>query len=136
MRLFSCSRLKVDRGAGTILAIGAAATMVSAILGAVWVTRVVTEQARLQAVADTVAIAASDVRQGLISGFTCEVAEQLTTQNMATLQKCFIVGNSASIYVVSNRLGIVLKANARAEPNLELANKGEPLGIKAEVSNR
>ena len=72
--------------------------------------------------ADSVAIVASDVRQGLVSGFVCEVASDVARLNMATLQQCFIVGNSASIYVVSQRLGIVQKAKARAQPQIELAN--------------
>lgn len=74
------------------------------------------QQTRLQVLADTLAIAASDSRAGLISGLPCESAKDLALLSKVDLQACSIVGESIHISLTVKSLGIVLSAEAIAEP--------------------
>ncbi|MEO0048824.1 MAG: hypothetical protein RL556_156 [Actinomycetota bacterium] len=93
--------------------LASAATMFSIVSG---ITNLSLEKTRLQAVADTVAIIASDSRQGLVAGVPCENAKRFAELNMSSLQKCFIVSLGAKISVKSQTSAILLIASAQAEP--------------------
>ncbi|MFM6980824.1 MAG: hypothetical protein ACKOWE_05415 [Micrococcales bacterium] len=75
-------------------------------------------QNRLQVLADTVAISVSESLQGLNAGIPCESAEDFARFGYAELRECLIVGQSVHISLAVNSLGIVLSAEAIAEPLL------------------
>lgn len=108
-------RLKGDRGSATAISVG----IFSAIAVLVGLTSVSSElaiqQIKLQVLADTIAIAASDAYRGLISGLPCESAKDLAESSFAQLRSCSIVGQSVHISLTVKTLGIVLSAEAIAE---------------------
>lgn len=105
-----------EKGAGSILGLG----LLLALLSAVGIISALGEfgyqQVRLQALADTTAIVVSDALQGLITGYPCENAEDLLQSTGVQVKRCSIVGESANISLASKTLGIVLNAEAIAEP--------------------
>ncbi|MEN9969907.1 MAG: hypothetical protein RLZZ229_115 [Actinomycetota bacterium] len=105
-------------GSGTVLVLG----IVFACTALLGITQTVAmhmlESQRLQAKADSVAVAATDALRGLAFGFPCEVAQQMADRNMVKLAECRIVGFEVFISVQREVMGIVLIANARAGPSL------------------
>ena len=106
-----------DRGAGTILALAIMGLSVAS-LG---VTEMVVDnflgQERLQAFADSAVIAAEDALRGLTTGYPCDIARAIATENMVNLDECRIVGFEAFVNLRSQGMGIVLNASARAGPS-------------------
>lgn len=76
----------------------------------------VIQQNRLQVIADSMAIAASDTLIGLVSGEPCESAQDLAELSLVRLNRCSIVSESIEISVLKKTLGIVLNAEAIAQP--------------------
>ena len=74
-------------------------------------------QERLQAVADSAALAADDALRGLTTGFPCDIATTIARENMVILDECRIVGFEAFVNLRSQGMGIVLNASARAGPS-------------------
>ena len=79
-------------------------------------TELAIQQNRLQVIADTLAIASSDTLIGLVSGEPCESAKALALESLVEVSRCSIVSESVQITVVQKSLGIVLSAEAIAEP--------------------
>jgi hypothetical protein len=74
-------------------------------------------QARLEAAADSAALAADDALRGLTIGYPCEIAKAVALENMANLDECRIVGFEAFVNLQVKSMGIVLNASARAGPS-------------------
>jgi secretion/DNA translocation related TadE-like protein len=112
LRLF-----RSDRGAGTILALAVVSLSVSLLIVSQAQAFNLLADLRLQATADSIAVAAADSLRGLSLGLPCEIAEQMSAANMANLVECRIVGLEVFITVHSDAVGIVLIAKARAGPS-------------------
>lgn len=88
-----------ERGAGTVVALGMLAAILSVALVIVNVANRALEQTRLNAIADNAAVAAADALRGLVAGYPCEVARQL-----APVTHCEIVGNDVLVQVAEGNL--------------------------------
>jgi secretion/DNA translocation related TadE-like protein len=106
-----------ENGAGTILALAVVSLAVTLLIVSQSLAFNLLSNLRLQATADSIAVAAADSLRGLSLGFPCEVAEQMSVANMANLVECRIVGLEVFITVHSDAVGIVLIAKARAGPS-------------------
>jgi secretion/DNA translocation related TadE-like protein len=110
-------RARFDRGSGTVLAL----SVIFACLASFGVAQVVAlealTQARLEAAADSAALAADDALRGLTIGYPCEIAKAVALENMANLDECRIVGFEAFVNLRVKSMGIVLNASARAGPS-------------------
>ena len=109
----------VDRGsvsAGLAVALGALPGMLLvaglAIQLAFW-------QQQAQLVADFAALTASETARGLISGYSCENPEQIAARFDLELDRCRIVGFSASVEVSKSLPPFRLSAQATAGPPSE-----------------
>jgi secretion/DNA translocation related TadE-like protein len=109
--------IRGENGAGTILALAVVSLSVTLLIISQAQAFNLLANLRLQAVADSIAIAAADSLRGLSLGFPCEVAEEMSAANMANLVECRIVGLEVFITVHSGAVGIVLIAKARAGPS-------------------
>jgi hypothetical protein len=74
--------------------------------------------ARLNAVAESAALSADDALRGLITGYPCEIAREIASENMVILDECRIVGFEAFVKMHVDSMGIVLNATARAGPSI------------------
>ena len=106
-----------ENGAGTVLALAVVSLAVSLLIVSQSLAFNLLSNLRLQATADSIAVAAADSLRGLSLGFPCEVAEQISVANMVNLDECRIVGLEVFIIVHSDAVGIVLIAKARAGPS-------------------
>lgn len=104
-------------GSGTILAMAVVALSVSCLgLSQIVAVNLLTE-ARLNAVAESAALSADDALRGLTTGYPCEVAKAIATENVVILDECRIVGFEAFVSLHVQSMGIVLSASARAGPS-------------------
>ncbi|MEN9707471.1 MAG: hypothetical protein RIS31_1037 [Actinomycetota bacterium] len=94
-----------DLGAGTVVAIGiiAAVLSVSGVLFAH--TNRLVGQARLDGETDNAAIAAADALRGLVAGYPCDVAKELVP-----ITSCVVQGND--VLIVTARNGLSARARA------------------------
>ena len=106
-----------ENGAGTVLALAVVSLAVTLLMVSQSLAFNLLSNLRLQATADSIAVAAADSLRGLSLGFPCEVAEQISVANMVNLAECRIVGLEVFITVHSDAVGIVLIAKARAGPS-------------------
>ena len=113
----ACLHIRGEKGAGTILALAVVLLSVTMLLVSQAQAFNILANIRLQATADSIAIAAADSLRGLSLGFPCEVAEEMSAANMANLAECRIVGLEVFITVHLKAVGIVLIAKARAGPS-------------------
>lgn len=113
----SFSELRTETGAGTVLALAVVGLSVSMLILSQALAFNLISNLRLQATADSIAVAAADSLRGLSLGFPCDVAAEMSAANMANLVECRIVGLEVFITVHSDAVGIVLIAKARAGPS-------------------
>lgn len=106
-----------ENGAGTVLALAVVSLAVTLLMVSQSLAFNLLSNLRLQATADSIAVAAADSLRGLSLGFPCEVAEQISVANMVNLDECRIVGLEVFVTVHSDAVGIVLIAKARAGPS-------------------
>jgi secretion/DNA translocation related TadE-like protein len=111
------SGLSGQRGSGTVLSLSVVFLSVACLGISQIVAGHLLTQARLQAVTDSAALAADDALRGLSTGFPCEIARGIATENMAILDECRIVGFEAFVSLHVQSMGIVLNASARAGPS-------------------
>ena len=109
--------VRAERGAGTILALAVMGLSVASLGLTELVADNFLRQERLQAVADSAALAADDALRGLTTGFPCDIAKAIAIENMVILDECRIVGFEAFVNLQIQGLGIVLNASARAGPS-------------------
>ena len=110
-------RIKIDSGSGTLLALSVIFACIASFALASVIALEVLTQARLDAAADSAALAADDALRGLTVGYPCEIAEAVALENMAILDECRIVGFEAFVKLHVESMGIVLNASARAGPS-------------------
>lgn len=108
---------KSEKGSGTVLALAVVSLAVSLLILSQALAFNLLSSLRLQATADSIAVASADSLRGLSLGFPCEVAREMSDANMANLEECRIVGLEVFITVHSDAVGIVLIAKARAGPS-------------------
>jgi secretion/DNA translocation related TadE-like protein len=106
-----------DNGSGTVLALAVVSLAVTLLIVSQSIAFNLLSHLRLQATADSVAVAAADSLRGLSLGFPCEVAREMSVVNMVNLVECRIVGLEVFVTVHSDAVGIVLIAKARAGPS-------------------
>jgi hypothetical protein len=83
-----------ERGAGTALSLGLVMAIVGVTLLMLSASSQYVHQVRLNALADSAAMAAADALRGLVAGNPCEVARDL-----APVTSCVILGNDVLIKV-------------------------------------
>jgi len=103
-----------ELGSATALSVGLIGAAATLFLAGSAIGSAVQMQLQIQLAAESAAIAAADSLRGLATGYPCQVAEQISKQNMANLLECRIVGFEVYIKVNKNALGIVLNAEALA----------------------
>jgi secretion/DNA translocation related TadE-like protein len=110
-------RARFDRGSGTVLALAVIFACIASFSVAQVIALQVLTQSRLDAAADSAALAADDALRGLTVGYPCEIARAVALENMANLDECRIVGFEAFVNLQVKSMGIVLNASARAGPS-------------------
>ena len=103
-----------EGGAGTILGFALIAALFAGVGAACLLLQAGFVQQRLQVVAESAAMAASDALNGYSTGFPCESARAVIDINMFKVEECRIVGFDAIIRISSQTLGMVHFASARA----------------------
>lgn len=111
-----------ERASGTVLAISILAAISLVASGFGLAAGLSNSKIRLQAAADTSAIAASQTELGAVSGSVCEVAAEVLTLNGAKLENCLVEGKKVSVTAQMFSLGFWLDARSSAEPFSELAD--------------
>ncbi|MFM5905750.1 MAG: hypothetical protein ACKORF_06590 [Micrococcales bacterium] len=114
------SRLHVkrspDQGSGSVLALSLILLCLGLAFLVSTVAKVATARVQLDGAVASAAIGAEDARRGVTTGYPCELAERILQANMASLDRCLIVGHGSMVSGQVKPLGIVLSATARAEP--------------------
>ena len=109
-------KLTENRGSGTVLGLGVVLTTLGALLASNLAVFVFFSAEKLAVQADQIAVAATNSARGLSSGHPCQVADQIATMYMVSLDSCRIVGFDSFIRLRSVVVGIELKASSRAGP--------------------
>jgi secretion/DNA translocation related TadE-like protein len=107
-----------EAGSGTVLSLALIALSVSCLGITQTVALHLLVGARLNAVAESAALSADDALRGLITGYPCEIAREIASENMVILDECRIVGFEAFVKLHVDSMGIVLNATARAGPSI------------------
>lgn len=94
-----------ERGAGTVLALGMVAAIISVSAVLIDYSNRTVAQVQLDAQTDNAAVAAADALRGLVAGYPCEVAKDL-----APVTDCVIQGND--VLIVTARSGLSARARA------------------------
>jgi secretion/DNA translocation related TadE-like protein len=105
-----------ERGAGSVLAIGVIASTVLLSIACIPLVLVLVVKSQALAAADAAALAAADVRVGVIAGFPCEVARNIADANGMQLASCTLDGLDATVTVTCRVAGLDIEASARAGP--------------------
>jgi NAD(P)-dependent dehydrogenase (short-subunit alcohol dehydrogenase family) len=103
-----------ESGSGTILGFALIASVLTAVSAACLSLQSGFIEQRLQVVANSAAMAASDALNGYSTGFPCEAARAVIDINMFKVEECRIVGFDAFIRIRVQSLGMVHFASARA----------------------
>lgn len=96
----------LERGSGSVLAIGIIAAMLCLVTVFAIPLNQALEQQRLQVMADNAAVAAADALRGLVAGSPCEVARSFS----AEVTLCEVIGSDVRVELRTGNL----KARARA----------------------
>ena len=108
--------MRRDDGAGSILAIGIVGALVLLAATAIPLYAVLATRSAVAGAADAAALAAADVRAGVVGGFPCDVAGGVAAANGAVLTACEVDGYIATVRVERSVLGISLTSRATAGP--------------------
>lgn len=109
-----CDKLAENRGSGTILGLLVALATLAALLASNLAVFALISAEKLAVQADQIAVAAADSARGLSTGYPCQVADQIATMYMVSLDSCRIVDFDSFIRLRSVVVGIELKASSRA----------------------
>ncbi len=110
------SRSPGERGSALILALGII-SMTVAVGGLAIVSADLLRHARsVQSVANSAALAASDVARGVVSGQPCRVARHIATQQGVRLESCVVSDGLATVIATANRYGFRIEKAAAAKP--------------------
>jgi secretion/DNA translocation related TadE-like protein len=105
-----------DEGSGSILAIGIQSAVAILAVTSIPLYAVLAARSQTQAAADAAALAAADVRRGVVGGFPCDVAETVANANRVELSGCALDGYIATVDVHRDVLGFRVSARATAGP--------------------
>ena len=108
--------MKSDRGAGTVVTLGAVLGIVAVFLILVPLYVALAARHSVAAAADAAALAAADTASGLVAGHPCETAERVAAANGASLSACEVDGLVATVTVGRGILGLALRESATAGP--------------------
>jgi secretion/DNA translocation related TadE-like protein len=109
-------RWAVDRGSGTVLALGVIGALVALGTTMFPLSTVYLARQSLSAAADAAALAAADVAVGITSGYPCDAAAAAASANGARLSECRLDGLVATVTASASILGFALTARATAGP--------------------
>ncbi len=107
-----------ETGSGTVLSLALIALSVSCLGITQTIALHLLSGARLNAIAESAALSADDALRGLTTGYPCEIAREIASENMVILDECRIVGFEAFVKLHVDSMGIVLNATARAGPSI------------------
>jgi secretion/DNA translocation related TadE-like protein len=107
-----------EAGSGTVLSLALIALSVSCLGITQTIALHLLSGARLNSIAESAALSADDALRGLTTGYPCEIAREIATENMVILDECRIVGFEAFVKLHVDSMGIVLNATARAGPSI------------------
>lgn len=105
-----------DRGAGSVLALGIMGAVVMLVATALPLYAVLATRTAVAGAADAAALAAADVRVGVIGGFPCDVAAKVAAANGVRLSSCEVDGYIATVSVERSVLGFSVSSRATAGP--------------------
>ncbi|MCU1544065.1 MAG: hypothetical protein JWM50_1930 [Microbacteriaceae bacterium] len=111
-----------DRGAGSVLAVGIVAAMVCVTAIAIPLYSVLAHKQAVAGAADAAALAAADVRVGILAGEPCAVAESVAAGNRFELAGCHLDGLVVTVVVRASVAGFPLDAAATAGPPRDTAS--------------
>lgn len=103
-----------ERGSGTLLTIALVLVTFGIFTTLTIAANFLVSQIRIQHLADQLAIDASHAHRGLISGYPCDLAEELAKAQSASIESCEIVETAVRLELVTEHMGIVLRARAQA----------------------
>lgn len=99
------------------MAIGIVGALVLLAATALPLFAVLATRSAVAGAADAAALAAADVRVGVVGGFPCDVAADVASANGATLSSCTVDGYVATVSVERSVLGFRVTARATAGPS-------------------
>jgi secretion/DNA translocation related TadE-like protein len=105
-----------DRGAGSILAVALLGAILALTALALPLYLVLATRQSVAAAADAAALAAADVRVGIMPGYPCETAAVVAAANGAHLDGCRLDGLVATTSVSRGVLGLSVTATSTAGP--------------------
>lgn len=105
-----------DRGAGSIMAIGIVSALVLLSSTAIPLYAVLAARSSVAGAADAAALAAADVRVGVVGGVPCAVAAEVAAANGVSLTACELDGYVATVAVERAVLGLRVTSRASAGP--------------------
>ena len=100
----------LDRGSGSVLALGLIVSFLTFTTLLVNVSQGLVAQARLDAVADSAAIAGADALRGLVAGYPCEVTRELGV----SVSTCQQIGDDVLLEVTD---GVRTSKSRAGSPN-------------------
>ncbi|MEY4989086.1 MAG: hypothetical protein RI933_719 [Actinomycetota bacterium] len=103
-----------EQGSGTILSIGLILVLSLGFLISLTKAELLSSQVRIQQLVDQIALDASHAQRGIISGFPCELANQVAKANLAKIELCEVTENTVRLELHAEHVGIVLRARALA----------------------
>ena len=115
-----------DRGAGSVLAVAVIAAMLCVTVASVPLYVVLAKKQALAGAADAAALAAADVRVGLLPGEPCASAALVASANDVRLGGCDLDGLVVTVTLYDSVAGFDFNVSATAGP----PNPEDQLGVK------
>jgi len=108
--------MRSDTGAGSVLAIGLVGAVTALAMVAIPLYAVLSTRSAVAGAADAAALAAADVRVGVMGGLPCAVAADVAAANATVLTACELDGLVATVRVQRVVAGLSVSATATAGP--------------------
>ena len=115
-----------ERGAGSVLAVAIVGVLIALTVLALPLYSVLSRKQAVGGAADAAALAAADVRVGIVPGEPCAVAASVAEANGAELSACAVDGLVVTVAARTRVLGFVVEAAATAGP----AANGPPMPLQ------
>lgn len=109
--------MRGDDGAGSVMALGIIGALVLLAATAIPLYAVLATRSAVAGAADAAALAAADVRVGVVGGFPCDVAAEVAAANGVALTACEVDGYIATVAVERSVLGFAVTQRATAGPS-------------------
>ena len=108
--------MNTEEGAGAVLAVGLAGAVIAGFLVAGAAGVVLEAHLRVEAAADSAALAGADVRLGVATGLPCVAAAAMAAEADVRLDRCAVRGTLVRVRLSTDALGFPLGAEAVAGP--------------------